>query len=439
MSLKQRIRQAVAWMRNAITQPRSELTRWEHAARFAYDLGRHGGRQLRQDNAPQMAGALAFRTLFGLLPVLVVGTLLVRAMASGDQFESMLISILERMFHAPVVPGSETLPAWILSMEQQAQSLDLTGLGFMGVSLLVYSAIGLMTTIEETFNRIYRAPEGRTWFRRLPVYWTLLTLGPMALGVLVFVNTRFDSLVTSMEAWNWVAWSVRGLWSTFVMWLLMLALYRLMPAKSVALRPAMVGALVSTLLLGMGQQFLGAYLVNMQSIKLLGSVGLIPLFMFWVYLMWLGVLFGLEVAATLQRLHGRRKVDTELETGHNVVDPVAVLPLMEQVSEGFGSGRPTTREELAEELSLGGRTVDALLEGLLEAGFLHRVDGNQEAVTLARPPEAIGVDGLLAVGHRIARTGTPEGRSSLLTRLREAEVAMAEGMTLAEARAGGTA
>ena len=59
----------IRWMSRVITQPRDELDRWQRAARFAYDLAIYGGRQLRHDRAPQMAAALAFRTLFALVPL----------------------------------------------------------------------------------------------------------------------------------------------------------------------------------------------------------------------------------------------------------------------------------------------------------------------------------------------------------------------------------
>jgi len=75
-----------AWLRRVVTQPREELDRWQKTARFVYDLFRYGGRQLRQDRAPQMAAALAFRTLFALVPILIVGMVVVKSMRGRDGF-----------------------------------------------------------------------------------------------------------------------------------------------------------------------------------------------------------------------------------------------------------------------------------------------------------------------------------------------------------------
>ncbi|NIR32445.1 MAG: hypothetical protein GWN84_24700, partial [Gammaproteobacteria bacterium] len=89
-SLRELITVAVSWLRNAIESPRSELNRWERRARFAYDLGTYGAKRLRRDSATQMAAALAYRTLFSLLPVLVVGTMAVRAVGGVARFRDRL-------------------------------------------------------------------------------------------------------------------------------------------------------------------------------------------------------------------------------------------------------------------------------------------------------------------------------------------------------------
>ena len=62
----------IRWFTQAVTEPRHQLDRTEKTVRFAYDLAIHGWRALRRDNAPQMAAALAFRSIFAMLPVVVV-------------------------------------------------------------------------------------------------------------------------------------------------------------------------------------------------------------------------------------------------------------------------------------------------------------------------------------------------------------------------------
>ena len=158
------IQYVLRWLKRVIRQPRDELDRWQRVVRFAYDLGRFGARQLHHDRAPQMAAALAFRTLFGLLPVLIVATVLVRAVIGLDVFVTVIADLLEsvRLHEATVqLPeesggGTQTLAAWLADLINEAATVNVGTIGWVGVVLVIYAAISLMATIENSFNIIYR-------------------------------------------------------------------------------------------------------------------------------------------------------------------------------------------------------------------------------------------------------------------------------------------
>jgi len=209
--------------------------------------------------------------------------------------------------------------------------------------VVIYAAIGLMTTIENAFNTIYRAHEGRPWTRRVPLYWFLLTVSPIAIGLAAWLNGQFSQLQASISG-PWLVSAASVLWSCLFGWALMLAVYMLVPNAAVRFRPAALGALVTVILIEIGKRVLGATLTNAFSIsQLYGSLGLIPLFMFWTYLMWLAVLFGLQVSAMLQMLHGRRLEEFERRREVlGLVEPGALITVMEMIARRFAAGRPTT-------------------------------------------------------------------------------------------------
>src|SRR3954470_10259482 len=89
------VQPVIHWFTQAVTEPRSQLDRTERFVRYTYELGVHGWVALRRDNAPQMAAALSFRTLFALLPVIVVSTVLVRAVQGTEGFSDLVHRILE--------------------------------------------------------------------------------------------------------------------------------------------------------------------------------------------------------------------------------------------------------------------------------------------------------------------------------------------------------
>ena len=443
--IRQRIGPMIQWFKRIVMQPRNELDRWQRAVRFAYDLGRYGARQLRRDRAPQMAAALAFRTLFGLLPVLVVATILVKAIKGIDGFQKLMgdlfasagfyeVRIILPSEDGPEAqPGGVTLGHWLDGLVTHAANINLAAIGWVGLAVLTYAAIGLMVTIENSFNLIYHTPEGRPWTRRIPLSWFVLTVGPVALVLTMYLDNLFGSWIESVDVWHWALVTGRVLWSLLLGWTFMVVVYTLVPNTTVAFRPALAGAFVAASLLEVGKWTMGAYLENAFSIsQLYGSLGLIPLFLFWVYLTWLMVLFGLEVSATLQMLGGRKLDDIERPrqpTG--IVDPDSVLVVMEVVAEHFNRGRPTTARQVTEATSIPEVTVVRMLDRLIEAAFLHRLDRVDGAVALARPPEQVSADQLIEIGFGMVDDGRVGRRSALADRLRQAQKSLAAQATLA--------
>ena len=440
-----RFRPVVDWLKRVVTQPLDELNRWQKTVRFCYDLGRYGARQLREDRAPQMAGALAFRTLFSLLPVLVVGTIVIKAIGGFDQFMERIADLfatlgLDEVKMASTGAGDgfagepQSLSDWLLGFVSQAKDLNLAAITWVGVAVLIYSAVSLMVTIENSFNSVYRAPGGRAWMRRFPIYFTVLVLGPTAIAISMHLNNTFNAALSDHEGWWNLLRAAPVVWTFFVTWIVLFAIYKWIPNTGVSYRPAAFGALIAAVLVEFGKRTMGAYLEGAISIQqLYGSLGLIPVFMFWVYLMWLVVLFGLEVAATLQLLGGRRQLD-EIEQKRQlagVVDPASVLMVMQVVVEHFAAARPTTARQIADETSIAETTVIEMLQRLVEAGILHRLDRPDVAVSLARSPQEVGADQLIEIGFRMVDEGRVGRRPALLHQLREVQKTLAGQVTLA--------
>ncbi|MFB3138345.1 MAG: YhjD/YihY/BrkB family envelope integrity protein, partial [Phycisphaerales bacterium] len=283
-----RFRPVVDWLKRVVTQPLDELNRWQKTVRFCYDLGRYGARQLREDRAPQMAGALAFRTLFSLLPVLVVGTIVIKAIGGFDQFVERIADLftalgLDAVQMAPtgaadgVAVETQSLSDWLLGFVSQVKDLNLAAITWVGVAVLIYSAISLMVTIENSFNSVYRAPGGRPWMRRFPIYFTVLVLGPTAIAMSMHLNNTFNAALSDQEGWWNLLRAAPIVWTFFVTWIVLFAIYKWIPNTGVSYRPAAFGALIAAVLVELGKRTMGAYLEGAISIQqLYGSLGLIP-------------------------------------------------------------------------------------------------------------------------------------------------------------------
>jgi membrane protein len=443
--IRDRIQPVLDWLKRAVTRPREELTEWQTRARFAYDLGRYGVQQLKEDRAAHMAAALAFRTLFALLPVLVVSSVIFKGLRGVDRLKELVGDLiaglgLDQVTVIPAeVPGEEapeavSLGAWLEQIVVQVGDLNLETLGWIGLAVMVYAAVAMMVTIENCFNAIYRAPEGRSWLRRLPTYWTVLTLGPLTIGLIFFFDNNVEEMIKATAVWPWVVTVLKSVWGIAVLWLFMLGVYMLIPHTQVAWKPAMIGAGVAAVLLQIGKVGLVAYISNALTLSYLyGTVGLVPILMLWVYVMWLCILFGLEVSATLQSLGGRRQLEEtdrkRRRTG--IVEPASILLVMEVIAERFQQSQPVAIRIIAEETSLPEPAVTMMIDRLTSAGLVHRLDRDDASVTLGCPPEQISADKLIEIGFSMVDESIGGRKSMILQKLRDVQKGIASEVTLA--------
>ncbi len=304
-----KIKSILNWLRSAIANPFEELNRWERLVRFTWNVIRQGTRQLSQDRAGMMAASLTYRTLFGLLPVTVVGAGVAKAIMGADRFQDFLqnsigaLGLNEVQLEISESGTIVTLGSWLSEIVSSGMNVSIAALTWVGLLVLVYSAIALLVDIETCFNVICRAKRGRSWLRRLPLYWFVLTFGPVLLAVVFWLDSQFDSILSSFMLWGTLQWSLESILNFIPAWLSVLFLYRMVPTVKLDFKPLLVGALISTILLLVGKATLGLYVNNALSLRhMYGSLGLVPVFMFWVYLMWLFILLGLQVSAILQQV-----------------------------------------------------------------------------------------------------------------------------------------
>jgi membrane protein len=362
--IRRRIREATDWISRVIHHPREELTHWQATARFWYDLARVGARRLQDDRALQMAAALAFHTLFALMPLAIVSTALFKGIQGIDDFQSLVHQLVQSagLDEVRIMPadgaaaaGTVSLGTWLEDMIRKFGTIDLETLGLVGLAAMIYAAVAMMVTIEDCFNTIYRAPQGRSWLRRMPVYWTVLTVGPLGIALLFLVDSHVGRWIASVEARAGLIHVLGVVWSISIITLMLLGTFVLLPNTQVSWRSAIGGAFVSAVLLHIGKVGLAAYINNAFSFShLYGPLGFVPVLMLWTYAMWICILFGVEVAAIVQRLGGRHEVDEmeRVRPRSTLLDASSVLLLMEAVAEGFEAGRAVPLASLVEDTGL---------------------------------------------------------------------------------------
>jgi membrane protein len=168
---------------------------------------------------------------------------------------------------------------------------------------------------------------------------------------------------------------------------------------------------------------------------LYGSLGLVPVFMFWMWVVWMAVLGGLEVSAIAQTVRVRGLDAGTAADDDAPADPMLAVAAMECAAAIWRSGKPVTRDTVAADLRIDDRLAGELLEVLVRGGFLFHTES--DAYAPARPPATIRSDEvLLAALSRCAGEEAIE-RSSIAAALRATQLERARAIPVANATLGG--
>ena len=185
------------------------------------------------------------------------------------------------------------------------------GLTWLGSLLVLGTALALLFTVENTFNRIWQVKKDRPWLRRLGLYLVLLVLGPPALGASLWAT----SYVLGASAGLVASLSPRA---AFVLDLAPVvlgaagfaSLFHLVPNTDVRWRDAIVGGLLASIAFELGKRGFAFYLLKAPTYRTVyGAFAALPVFLLWVYFSWLVTLGAALLAAGLgpaRRQPGRR-------------------------------------------------------------------------------------------------------------------------------------
>jgi membrane protein len=450
-------RDAVERGRQWIRQPAHELKGAQWSVRYAIDLVGHCARELARDRAEEMAAALTYRTIFALVPLFVLALVMFRVVGGFDELQETLQSHLYEFFGVPQVPAAyadldpvpgERVPVEVADPEElierervrqqtggavedpheraeeerqvrvslqralseltaKVANLNFASIGVVGVLLLIYAAMALAFSVEYDFNIIFQSPKGRPWHLRIAIYWSMITLGSGLLALSLYLSGQFVLWIGELGAYAPLLWFLSRLLAFLASWVLLFLLYSLMPNTSVHLRPAMIGSFVAALFWETGKVGFQTYVSQaLPYAALYGVLGLIPLFLFWIYISWLLVLFGLELTYTLQVMHGRApSKEQEEQIPRLPGDPDWLIPMLVEIGHAFREGQVVERQELAERLGLPARVIDEFSVELEKAGLVRCIGANGVAdaqYVLARPPERIPMDEVLELGRQLS-------------------------------------
>jgi membrane protein len=352
------------------------------------------------------ASALTYYSMLSLIPLLAIALSLVGALGVRENLAQILVDNL--------AAGNPEAARQILAI---VEKLDFAALGTLGAAILFLTTLLGISSIERALNTIWGVGRDRPWERRLPDYLAVLILAPMMLGVAL-------SLGTTLQSQAIVQWLLQvpgferlyalGLRQAPLIFLSLgfAFLYWFLPNTRVRIVPALLGGILAAALFTLAQGIYVGFNVGVGRYNwLFGGFAFLPLLLVWIYISWVIMLLGAEVAFAFQNLALVREARQAEETGPAAREAIG-LAVATQLARAFRDGEGASDSEaLAEALRVPVRSVRGVMEELERAGIVAPRGDDRDTYQLGRAADSIRVGDVLRA-LRGPRQG-PETRAQL--------------------------
>lgn len=248
--------------------------------------------RVKRDSIGLEASALSFTSILALIPAMSVIFYFFAVFPSFSEFRESLKTFAKANF-MPVF--AESLGNYVGTFVEHAGKLTATStVVFFIISLL------LVRSIDQCLNRIWRGGR-RKLGTMIAIYWTLLTLGPIALGIIIWIFTRVMAFAISKNAAPGLPLMVAYfIFPIIIECAVLTALYIIVPRVRVRFQDALLGAVLVTVIFEVSKKLFSVFVLNFSNYEAIyGAIAVIPVLFVWIYINWWIVLIGAEFTATL--------------------------------------------------------------------------------------------------------------------------------------------
>lgn len=335
-------------------------------------------RQLIQSDVFYASATLTLSTLTALVPTVTLLLYLFSHTLVFENYANQLMnyvaSLLDGNVFSSILDYLQTIPNKI------------GNLSLISTAVLAISVISLLATVEDSFNRIWQVREPRRLSWRIVAYLLIVLLGPTTLVTLSSLWTfqiQHFPIVLSYPLFAEIGYAL----FTLLMYVAVIFLiFKYIPYRYVPASNALLGALITALIIMIYKRVFIFYVSHFSQYELIyGALASIPLFIFYIYILWFTLLAG----AVLTESFSYFRYGTFIRQNGNInhfEDSVRILATLSQADK-----KSLHIQELRQSIRLGYNTLGQLLEELYTLGYIEK---NSKRWSLKKTEDTIWLDQL---------------------------------------------
>ena len=366
--------------------------------RYIYGLGRDivfGQLTLR-------AMSLVYTTLLSVVPLIAFSFSVLKGLGKHKELEPLLYDFL-----TPLGPQGREITEQVINLVDNVKGGLLGG---VSLAFFIYTAISMVQKVEESFNYVWYVSKPRSFARRFSEYFFVLLIGPIlmvtALGMLTSIKSNaFVQMILTYESLG----PIFVVASKFTPYLLITGvftfLYMYMPNTKVKFKSALVGGLAGGFLWASAGAFFATFILYASRTQLIYSGFAVAITtLIWLYLSWLILLIGAQLAFYFQQPAFLRIGRREPRLSNSMRERLA-LNVMYLVGKAFRDPDATTSiREISQQLSMPSIALAPVTDALEGAALLFTTE-NEELLP-GREMSRIPLNDILAVVRTKGETGS---------------------------------
>ncbi|MGD2019883.1 MAG: YihY/virulence factor BrkB family protein [Thiohalocapsa sp.] len=339
------------------------------------------------------AMSLVYTTLLSLVPLLAVSFSVLKGFGVHNQLEPMLLQALH-----PLGADAQEIAERLINY---VDNTNVRVLGAVGLAVLLWSVLSLISKIEQVFNMTWRVARQRPLAERFSRYLSVLLVGPVLLfsAVAASASLRNYSVVQRLADIAPLGWLLQGAERLVPLVLITLAFafaYNFVPNTRVRFAPSLVGAAVAGVLWLMAGDLFGQFMAgSTRYAAIYSGLAILILFMIWLYIAWIIVLVGANIAFYAQYPEYLMSRDRDLRLSNRLRERLALLLMQAVVRRHYSGADAVDDETLAHDLGMPLTNVRNQVELLTDAGYLVATASDPPRYVPAQAPERVKVRALL--------------------------------------------
>ena len=326
------------------------------------------------------AMSLVYTTLLSIVPLLAVSFSVLKGFGVHNKLEVMLYKLL-----MPLGPSGVEVTDKVVSF---VDNIRVGVLGAVGLALLLYTVIALVQKIEAAFNFVWQIENLRAFSQRFSNYLSVILIGP----VLIFSAVGFTATVRNMDVAHRLAaiepFGTLMLFGSMLVPYILVCLaftliYIFIPNTRVQFKAALIGGVIAGVIWKITGWGFAAFIASSSKYAAIySSFAILILLLIWMYLSWLILLVGSQIAYFVQHPRYMTLHRDPVVLSNRMREQLA-LQIMYLVGYNYFHGKPAwDLDRFAEYLDLPGEPVHRIISMLVDTGYLIEIINEDTPVYL---------------------------------------------------------